>query len=691
MLRAQENSQRGVNGSSTAGSDSTKTADSNVNLDGVTIISHQPEYRMKGGTMVVNVRNSSLSSAGTGRDVLRQIPGIALTDDGYEVNGKGTPEIYIDNHHVNNIAEIERLQSKDLDKVEIIRQPGAEYGATVTSVIRITTAKTDKDHFGIDAISKNAQGRRLANAEQLNADYQRKGLKLHAMAYYALDHDKRIMSPVYRISSGDGLTVNSHTDIVDRGDAACWAGAMNEDFNRNHSIGFSYEYDDRPDFSMTERSSYYPVRNGIDGTATEESYRTKIKDGTHLFSAFYLGKVKQLKIDFTSDIVAVHSRTDQNVIDGSDIITSAATNFSNLYAMKLILSHPLPAGDVRIGADYTFISRRNWFRNAQNVLPAADNTIHESKKAGFAEYAITAGKVAVTAGLRYEHAATTYWDGGVLCPEQCKTYVDWLPNFSVDFPIAGIQSSVSYTAKKNRPAFDYLQSYLNYNNRYIYEGGNPLLIPETDHYAEWDLSYQWLMVQLSYRYAQNLIAFDSRSDAGNADMAIFSTSNFNHAQFAGASVYASPKFKRWSPVLGIDLTCPFFTVSDASGSKRMNNPMLNITLNNTLNISKSLITNLDLNINTGGDYGPCHSGAYQTVDAGIRKTLLRDALSIHFQVNDIFACHHDFSLYSRKLTYTKHTVPDSRQLVLTIRYTFNPVKAGLKEKHAAEEDINRIK
>lgn len=672
--------------------DSTQCVADIVKLKEVTITSKQSVYRMKEGSMITKVQNSTLSSAGTGRDVLKHIPGIKVTEDGYEVNGKGTPEIYIDNHKINNIAEIERLSSKDIDQVEVIRQPGAEYGATVMAVIRITTTQKRKEELGIDARSVTEQGRKTSNREQINLDYQHKGLKLNGFAYYALDQDKRIMSTTYDIRTTDILKVRSNTNIIDLGKVFCWSGGMNYDFDKDHSIGLSYEYDSSPDFAMKGNASYFATRNNIAENRTNQNDEIKIKDGTHLINAFYLGKIKGMKIDFTSDIVVNHSRTNQDVDDGTErIVTSNGKDFSNLYAAKLVLSHPLLTGQMRIGGDYSFISRRNWFLNEQEILPSADNKIHESKAAGFTEYAISIGKTDITAGLRYERADTKYWDADVLSLEQSKTYNDWLPNVSVNFPIGDIQSSVSYTAKKKRPYFYQLQSNLSYNNSYIYEGGNPLLVPETDHNAECDLSYKWLMLQLSYQYAKNFIAFNGRNYDKNPDVAIFTVNNFDHAQFANTSFYLSPKISWWSPVFGIDFTQPFFTAIDNGESKKMDNPMFNFTFNNTLNIGKTLIVNLDMSYYTGGDYGPCHSEAYQTVNFGIRKTLMKDALSVHLQLNDIFVCHQNFSLYSNKLTYSKNTVPDSRQAVLTIAYTFNPGKTKLKENHASEEDIKRIK
>ncbi|WP_036878219.1 TonB-dependent receptor domain-containing protein [Xylanibacter oryzae] len=672
--------------------DSTRNVADSVKLNEITIISNNRILTKTGGTIVAKVNNTELSSAGTGRDVLKHIPGIKVTDDAYEVTGKGNTEIYIDSHKVNSVSEIDRLESKNINRVEVIRQPGSEYGANVMGVIRIITNNMTTKKMSVDGMSRNSYGRNFSNCEKLSIDYKPGKLSLGGMLYYSLDHDKRIMEPLYDINTTDILKVKANTDIIDKGNTAYFQATAGYEFDKNNSIGVLYEYGYSPDFSMKENSSYCAIRNGISTGLTEENYITKIKNADHLINVYYIGHINNWKVNFNSDIVASYEKTDQNGLDGKDIIIETnAKNFSNLYAEKLNFSHNILGGEIKFGGDVSFISRRSRFRNPQNILPESDNKIHESREGAFTEYSITAGSIGVNAGLRYEHTDNKYWDSGILIQQQSRTYNDWLPTLSVDFPIGVIHSSVSYTVKKNRPSFNRLQSNLNYNNSYIYEGGNPLLIAETDKNAEWDLSYKWIVLQLSYKYAKNFIDFDGRSYDKNPDVAIFSITNYNHAQFANASLYLSPVIKCWSPVFGIDFTKPFFTAMNKGESKKMDNPTFNFTFNNSLTVFKNCIVNLDMNYNTGGDYGPCHSDPFQTISFGIRKSFLKKSLDVQLQMNDIFVCHNDYSLYSNKLVYSKSTIPDSRQALLTIRYTFNPQKSDRHVNHVSDEDINRIK
>ena len=56
-----------------------------------------PKTQIKNGAMVTDVQNSSLVNSTSAEKMLAKIPGIRTTQDGIEVFGKGSPEIYINN------------------------------------------------------------------------------------------------------------------------------------------------------------------------------------------------------------------------------------------------------------------------------------------------------------------------------------------------------------------------------------------------------------------------------------------------------------------------------------------------------------------------------------------------------------------------------------------------------------------
>lgn len=352
---------------------------------------------------------------------------------------------------------------------------------------------------------------------------------------------------------------------------------------------------------------------------------------------------------------------------------------------------PGEGGALKTGTDYSFIRRKDRFLNLQGILPDTDSRIDESKAAAFAEYSLSWGKVSVLAGLRYEHAVSDYWEQGAFVPGQSRVYNDWRPNFSVDFPIGKAQGSVSYTAKSNRPAFFQLRSTLSYNNRFVYEGGNPLLTPETNHDLQFSTLYRWLQVRLNYQYRRNAIAFMTKEHDENPDAVIFTTANFKRMQYLTASAHLSPSIGLWKPELGVFFVQPFFKVVNQGSTRSMNRSSVYLTLQNSFRLPGEWILSLNADYQSEGNFGAMLQRSYWGVDAGIRKVFFHRKLTVSLQANDLWNSRYgSFMLFGPRMTYTKKANPDSRCFSLNISYRFRTAGKAYRGRHAAEEDLRRL-
>ena len=95
-------------------------------------IQMQPETQtLKGVT-------TPLEQFGSVSEMLSHLP---LMMSNGEVAGHGKPEIYINNKKVRNEDELNRIRADEILSAEIITNPGVEYGAEVTSVIRLKTVR----------------------------------------------------------------------------------------------------------------------------------------------------------------------------------------------------------------------------------------------------------------------------------------------------------------------------------------------------------------------------------------------------------------------------------------------------------------------------------------------------------------------------------------------------------------------
>lgn len=668
-----------------------------VLLEETVVTAARPVFKLKSGRLETKVQQTLLASLNNANDVLKHIPGLRSSEEeGYTVFGKGTPIIYIDNRLLQDNSELERLSAADIEKVELITNPGAEYDATVKAVVRIRTVRGRNDGFGGNFRAGITQRRRTSHNEQINLNYQKQGLSLLGMLYTNYQNTKRLQDVRYQIPADVQWDVNNHVRLINKGLLAGGKASVSYDFNPKHSLGASYEFHRTPDFHLSDNSEYTVREDGSLTDRTTHSAQSLQQDSKHQLNAYYQGSIRQLQINFTADLVCGRSYNHQEAQEESQTeglrdISSFNHANNRLYAAKLILTHPLWKGELKAGADYTFIRRKDNFLNLQDILPNTDSRIDESKSAAFAEYSLQLGKVNLLAGLRFEHAVSDYWEQDEYVPGQSRTYNDWCPNLSIDFPIGNAQASLSYTAKTNRPSFFQLRSTLSYNNRFVYEGGNPLLTPETNHDLQLTTLYKWAQFGLNYQYRRNAIAFMTKEYEENPDVVIFTTGNFKRMQYLTASVHLSPTISIWKPELGVYFAQPFFKVTNQGATRSMNRSSVYIFWQNSLRLPGEWILSLDADYQSEGNFGAMLQRSYWGVDAGIRKTFFSKKLTLSLQANDLWNSRYGcFMLFGPRLTYTKDANPDSRSFSVNVSYRFNAAGKVYKGKHASEEDLRRL-
>lgn len=109
-----------------------------------------PKIQLKGDAQVTNVQNTILEKAGTGNDLLNKLPGVSAEGRYGKCLWSGWAEIYINGRKMRNASELDQLSSDNVKRVEVVRNPGARYDATVKAVVRIYTRKSQGEGFGFD-------------------------------------------------------------------------------------------------------------------------------------------------------------------------------------------------------------------------------------------------------------------------------------------------------------------------------------------------------------------------------------------------------------------------------------------------------------------------------------------------------------------------------------------------------------
>lgn len=669
-----------------------------VALGEAVVIGKLPTYQLKGSSLVTNIQETLLSTVGTANDVLSRIPGLEGSDGEYTVFGKGAPLIYINNRLVRDASELDRLSSKDIAKVELIQNPGSEYDATVKAVLKIRTVRRAGEGLGVNIRSNVGQGHKTRTTDQLNLNYRTGGLDLFGMASYSLWQAKTEQRTGSYIQVDTLWEQKAETRLEQSSHSIYGQFGANYEINANQSFGATYEgnksFNSGADF-VSDNTMYadklvYDILH----------YQTRMEsdNNQHKVNAYYEGTFNEkLNVAFNVDWLTGASenrmRADENSETSEDRLVTTVNNTRNrLYAAKLVMSYPIAIGELKWGGEYSYVHRTDRFNNPQSILPSTDSKIREQNAAAFISYSLTWQKLSANVGLRYEHVDFDYYDKGVFLPEQSRLYDNLFPDVALSMPVGNTQMSLSYTAKTRRPSFYQLRSDLQYDDRFTYEGGNPLLKPSFNHDLTYQLGYKFIQAMVNYQYIKDAYSFMMKAYEPDPVITVFSQANYPKVQYLNASVSISPKFNFWEPSLYISVGKPFFEALTMGEMRTFNKPTYHFSLSNSFRLPKSWIFSLDGRISTDGNDMQGLSKRTGGLYVGLRKSFLKnDALTLNLQGFDILDTQrYSFVMYASDRNMTKWSNTDSRQVRLTVTYRFNATRSKYKGSGAGNDVINRL-
>ena len=154
-------------------------------LSEIVVKGQMPKTKMTGNSMITTIQGTVLGKSGTAKEMLAKVPGMTLKGEDLEVLGKGTPVFYINGRKMRDKDELKRLHSEEIASVEVITNPGAQYDATISSVVRIKTIRREGD--GFDLNTGFNQDLRFGESDpngQLNLRYRHNNLDLFGMVNY---------------------------------------------------------------------------------------------------------------------------------------------------------------------------------------------------------------------------------------------------------------------------------------------------------------------------------------------------------------------------------------------------------------------------------------------------------------------------------------------------------------------------
>ena len=692
-------------------------ADDTQTLEGAVASAVMPKTKLTG---------EGLENAGTANDVLSKTPGLIKGQNGLEVIGKGSPMVYINGRRVSDASELDRLQSNEIQSVEVITNPSAQYDATVRAVVRIRTIRRQGDGFGFNLNASDAQSLRWAKGNDpfgaLNVNYRIGGVDIFAGVNYARNTSRQesyLEKQTFgRTAAGDDLLFENKGTLLNEyiGSTIYGNAGVNWQMVDNHFLGGKVEWGRHLTYSVHTEVNDNVFENGtlVDKLTTMSDDTmgewTPYNLGANLY---YNGLVAgKLGIDINMDYYGTDDSSKSVSMETSDMthnaaIQSGSTNAGRMYAAKAVLSYPVWKGQLQAGTEETFSRRRDNYSVDGIDISASKATVKEDNIAGFASYGCYLPKVGqFSAGVRYEWVHYAYEDAVTPANDLTRDYGNWFPNVSYAGVIGSqsknpVQVMLNYSAKTSRPHYGNLSSAIRYNSRYIWQSGNSRLQPEMSHNIGLTAVWKYITVMLNYSRTDDAIVTWSAPYGAEGVVLVKPRNIETPFRMMAAYVNLTPTVGPWNMNYTIGILPQWFTINapdprEASGIRVTtfnDKPIFFAQLFNTFTVKGGWQFELGgVLMSPGYSRNLYMSNWNVNITAAVQKTLLRDgSLVVRLEGEDLTRTAH----FNTASDFGSHTIMqtnllDMQKVKLSVRYNFNTAQSKYRGTGAGADSKARM-
>lgn len=667
-------------------------------LNEVTVTASAKTFRMENGGISAYIQNSRLKDMGRLTDILGQLPFVTKDQDSYTVFGKGSPVFYINNRLVRNQMELQQISSKDIKKVSVITNPGAEYDSPVSAVIKIETIRPVGEGISGDVLTYNRYNSKFSTLNNLWLNYRKGNFDIFGSFGYAdmsFPKDRNITNTILgnntsTIIKTDSKENDSFRHIIPQ-------IGFNYLINKDHSVGSRYEYYRQPELSGTHSQDIYVSKDDVKESQLHSDKLYNGNSKSHYVNIYYNGVLNNwltVKMDADYKTVKNENGTDfENLLENGDIenVRTNNTAASDFYAAKIAFTTPVWNGKLTYGAEISHTKNQQDSYVIENdeapgIVPS-NNDVKQNLTAGFFSYSKVFGNLSGELGLRYENVSSEYNQNGNRVDEQSKKYQNLFPNIRLSYKNNKFQGELSYRNTIRRPGYSDLKSGIVYLAPYSYNSGNPLLQPQYQQsltfmlmwrnftfmtvYSHYKDRYEEMLPQL---YLENSILLKPVNIEKSHQLAI----KLNYA----------PTFGVWKPNMEIGMEKGF--IEYGIPPVKYNKPLFSASLRNNIQLLGWQF-GVDINARTKGYRGfQYQEDNSWSASVYINKSFLNDKLSVNITANDIFNTVNDrMTIKADNINVYYENSMYRRNIQFRVAYRFNSVKNRYKGDRASDE-LNRL-
>ena len=494
---------------------------SSVELEEAVVTAQRSIVEIKPDRTVFNVEGTINSTGDDALNLLRKAPGVLVdNNDNITVLSRNGVLVYVDGKRLplqgDDLSNyLKNIPAEQIDRIDIITNPGAKYEAEGTAGIIDIRMKRDKSHGTTGSVSGTfSQGRYARGNVNGQFGYRNKALSAFGTAGYNAGTSFNEMAFMSKLNG-----VETDETIFSKNQNASYNFRLGTDFfiKQNHTVGFlvSGNYSDR------DGNSYNRVEIGTAGTGVIDSILVADNTGkgdndANTYNINYVFDNRKSKVNVDLDYGRYRNNGENNQPNAyydplEEIILTEDNNFYttenniDIYTALVDYETELWGGKLGLGSKFSKVATENFFlfydiTDEKPIFNDQRSNVFDYDEMVYAGYVNFARKLGekwnFSAGLRLEHTDTRgelmAFDPDLNEPPVEANYLSAFPSAGLTWQIKPEHAlSANYGRRINRPDYNVLNPFREQISELSYSKGNPFLKPEIVNNYELGYTLKW--------------------------------------------------------------------------------------------------------------------------------------------------------------------------------------------------------
>nr|WP_255406454.1 outer membrane beta-barrel family protein [Prevotella sp. KH2C16] len=362
----------------------------------------------------------------------------------------------------------------------------------------------------------------------------------------------------------------------------------------------------------------------------------------------------------------------------------------DLFAVKLDWTLKLsPKATIVWGTEANYTSSKGNLTISSIDKASTNYKTEENIYAAFMELRQLFNGLTLFGGVRYEDYTYKYssLNAG---SEIRKHYRHLFPSLKASFTNGSWNHTLVFSSQINCPTFRQMSNASYYGNEYMYQQGNPKLVPDRLYSLQLYSSYKFIMLSMEYTYQKDYIALSFYNN-GKDNIIVSTYRNYPAIRKLNFYLNMQKKLGIWSPSLSVGISQPFFKYDYRGEEINHNKASVYAVFNQHFQLPHNYLLSSYIYYNTGGNQGAVSLRPFHSIDIGLQKSFLSDRFIISLQAKDIF---HGMKFREKELVDAFHfTQTEDYHLwnfSVNITYRINSRKTKYRGKNSLEKDIKRL-